>query len=155
MNFWNKISARERRTIALMLGVSVAVLLWFFGYQPLLAARDGAARSAAELALEVGALRAQVDAVALAAPQSAAAAPLASVAAEVDRRAREARLDTTLVGIESLAENRVRVRFKAVSFDVLLDWLRTLEQQSGLKAIEFSAERISPGFVDAAVVLST
>lgn len=148
----NRLNPGERRTLAIALGVAVLVLVWFYGWRPLVQAETAARAEAQRLSEGLATLRPEIDRLASAAPQ--ALRFTGSIAAEVDRRAREARLDGSLVGIESLSEDRVRIRYKAVAFDVLVGWLEQLERETGIRVAEWSNERVALGFVDGSVVLS-
>lgn len=148
---WQQLAERERRVLiaggALLLAVLLVTQVWL----PLLAARDRARADAAMLAAELAELVPQVDAV-LASRGTPASRP-GSVAAEIDRKSREARLEGSLIGIDSLGEGRVRVRFKGVSFTALMIFVDGLRREAGIETRELSAERAGIGFVDATVVL--
>lgn len=148
----NRLNPGERRTLGLALAGAALVLVWFYGWRPLVHAEHQARSEARRLAEGLGALRPEIDRLAASDPQ--ALRFTGSIAAELDRRAREARLDGSLVGIESLSEDRVRIRYKAVAFDVLVGWLEQLERETGIRIAEWSNERVALGFVDGSVVLT-
>ncbi len=148
----NRLNPGERRTLGLALGGAVLVLAWFYGWRPLVQAEVDARTEAERLATGLAAIRPEIDRLAAAEPRVLRFT--GSIAAELDRRAREARLDGSLVGIESLSEDRVRIRYKAVAFDVLVGWLEQLERETGIRIEEWSNERVALGFVDGSVVLS-
>jgi type II secretory pathway component PulM len=148
----NRLNPGERRTLGLALGAAVLVLLWFYAWRPLVQAETNARAEALRLGEGLAALRPEIDRLAAAEPRALRFS--GSIAAELDRRARDARLDGSLVGIESLSEDRVRIRYKAVAFDVLVGWLEQLERETGIRVAEWSNERVALGFVDGSVVLT-
>lgn len=152
MNPLARLQPGERRTLLIALGAAALVLLWFYGWRPLVQAETDARLEASRLADGLGRLRPQIEQLAASAP--GALRFTGSIAAELDRRAREARLDSNLVGIESLSDDRVRIRYKAVAFDVLVGWLEQLERETGIRIEEWSNERVALGFVDGSVVLT-
>jgi len=152
VNLLDRLQPGERRTLLMALGAAALVLLWFYGWRPLVQAEANARTEIQRLSEGLGALRPEIERLAAAEPR--ALRYTGSIAAELDRRAREARLDSNLVGIESLSEDRVRIRYKAVAFDVLVGWLEQLERETGIRIEEWSNERVALGFVDGSVVLT-
>lgn len=152
MKWLERLQPGERRTLLVALGAAALVLAWFYGWRPLVQAEVAATAEARRLADGLGSLRPGIERLAASAPGTLRFT--GSIAAELDRRAREARLDSNLVGIESLSEDRVRIRYKAVAFDVLVGWLEQLERETGIRIEEWSNERVALGFVDGSVVLT-
>lgn len=152
MNLLERLNPGERRTLLVSLALAGLLLLWFYGWRPLVQAGVDARTETDRLASGLAALRPDIDRLAAAEPR--ALRFTGSIAAELDRRARDARLDSNLVGIESLSEDRVRIRYKAVAFDVLVGWLEQLERETGIRVEEWNTERVALGFVDGSVVLS-
>lgn len=94
------------------------------------------------------------------APQALAAAGMAqgasgeSLVALVDRTAREAGLASALRDQSPTSNSGVHLRFEAASFDALIAWLVTLQQQQGVAVESATIGAAGPGLVNATISLS-
>jgi type II secretory pathway component PulM len=94
------------------------------------------------------------------APQAAAAAGMAqaasgeSLVALVDRTAREAGLATALRDQSPTSNSGVHLRFESASFDALIAWLASLQQQHGVAVESATIGAAAPGLVNATISLS-
>ncbi|HWJ06824.1 MAG TPA: type II secretion system protein GspM [Steroidobacteraceae bacterium] len=90
-----------------------------------------------------------------AAPQAMAAAGLASrntgesLVVIVDRTAREAGLGTALRDQSPSGDGGVRLRLEGASFDTLITWLVSLQQQYGVAVDIAMIDAVGPGLVNA------
>jgi general secretion pathway protein M len=95
------------------------------------------------------------------APQIMAAAGTAqsrqggeSLVVVVDRTAREAGLGAALRDQSPTGENGLRLRLEAASFDALVAWLASLQQQYGVAIEAATVDAAAPGLVNATLTLS-
>jgi type II secretory pathway component PulM len=72
----------------------------------------------------------------------------------VDRTAREAGLGTALRDQSPTGENGLRLRLEAASFDTLVAWLVSLQQQHGIGIDAATVDAAAPGLVNATLTLS-
>jgi general secretion pathway protein M len=94
------------------------------------------------------------------APQAMAAAGVAqaggggdSLVVLVDRTAREAGLGTSLRDQSPDGNNGLRLRIEGASFDTLITWLATLQQQYGVSIESATVGAAAPGLVNATLSL--
>lgn len=94
------------------------------------------------------------------APQAIAAAGMAqptsgeSLVALVDRTAREAGLATALRDQSPTGNAGVHLRFESASFDALIAWVASLQQQYGVTVESATIGAAAPGLVNATISLS-
>jgi type II secretory pathway component PulM len=94
------------------------------------------------------------------APQAAAAAGIAqgasgeSLVALVDRTAREAGLASALRDQNPTGNSGIHLRFESASFDALIAWLASLQQQHGVAVDSATIAASGPGLVNATISLS-
>lgn len=94
------------------------------------------------------------------APQAAAAAGMAqaasgeSLVALVDRTSREAGLAAALRDQSPTGTAGVHLRFESASFDALIAWLASLQQQYGVSVESATISSRDPGLVNATISLS-
>jgi len=155
--WWQGLSARDRRMLAIG-AVAVALLLgWSFVWYPLTRARDQLQvrvererndlawmrQSAGELtALRAKGVHGQAD------PQGKSLFALADVTA------RGAGLATALKRVEPIGAKSARVSFETANFDALIGWVDNLGRDYGVQATDFSADRVEGmGLVNARVLL--
>jgi general secretion pathway protein M len=72
----------------------------------------------------------------------------------VDRTAREAGLGAALRDQSPNGENGLRLRLEAASFDALVAWLASLQQQYGVAIEAATVDAAAPGLVNATLTLS-
>lgn len=155
MTAWfETLSARDRRILALGGALAVAMLLWAFAWEPLARSRDALRAEAADNAAALAWMRPAAER--LIARGGIAVAPQAdgrSLLARVDAGAREAGLAANLVGVEPQGGDRVRVQLAGADFDLLVGWLER-SAAAGIVVEEFSAQRAAgAGRVDARLLL--
>lgn len=155
--WWQTLSERDRRTLAIG-GLLVALLLgWSFVWYPLARARaqlqERVERERTDLAWmeqttgelatrRAKGVRGQVD------RQGKSLFALADVSA------RGAGLATALRRVEPTGPRSVRVSFETASFDALISWIDALSRDYGVQATDVSADRVEGiGLVNARVVL--
>jgi general secretion pathway protein M len=155
--WWQSLSERDRRTLAIG-GLAVALLLgWSFVWYPLARAREQlqqrVERERGDLAwmqqtsgelttLRAKGARGQVDRQGK------------SLFALADVTARGAGLATALKRVEPTGPRSVRVSFETASFDALISWVDALSRDYGVQATDVSADRVEGiGLVNARVVL--
>jgi general secretion pathway protein M len=94
------------------------------------------------------------------APQAAAAAGMAqaasgeSLVALIDRTAREAGLASALRDQNPTGDSGMHLRFESASFDALIAWLASLQQQHGVAVESATIGGAAPGLVNATISLS-
>lgn len=94
------------------------------------------------------------------APEAMAAAGMAqatsgeSLVALVDRTAREAGLASALRDQSPTGNAGVHLRFESASFDALIAWLASLQQQYGVAVESATIGAAAPGLVNATISLS-
>jgi general secretion pathway protein M len=94
------------------------------------------------------------------APQAAAAAGMAqaasgeSLVALIDRTAREAGLASALRDQNPTGDSGMHLRFESASFDALIAWLASLQQQYGVTVESATIGGAAPGLVNATISLS-
>jgi general secretion pathway protein M len=155
--WWQKQSERDRRVLAIGVGVIALLLAWAFVWYPLARARtqleSRVEHGRADLAWmrqaggELQALRAkgvhgQVDRQGK------------SLFALADVTARGAGLATALKRVEPTGPRSVRASFEGANFDALIDWVDALARDYAVQTTDFSADRVEAvGLVNARVVL--
>jgi general secretion pathway protein M len=72
----------------------------------------------------------------------------------VARTAREAGLGTALRDQSPTGENGLRLRLEAASFDTLVAWLASLQQQHGIGIEAATVDAAAPGLVNATLTLT-
>ncbi len=155
--WWQGLTGRDRRMLAIG-GVVVAVLLgWAFVWYPLTRAREQLQtrverqrgdlawmrQASGELvALRANGARGQVDRQGK------------SLFALADITARGAGLGGALKRVEPSGPKSVRVSFEGASFDALIGWVDSLGSAYGVQATDLAADRVDGiGLVNARVVL--
>lgn len=153
LQWWTLRSQTEQR---FLLGAGIAIaalLLWLLLWEPLL-------RDTARLQRALPAQRAmldeakrQVDAIAGLA-RATVAAPTHDPAAGINAALAARGLKLPASAIERLDSQRWRLTIDSIAFDALASLLESLQRDTGLRAIEFSAvERVEPGQVRAEFTL--
>ncbi len=156
--WWQQLSARDRRVLIIGAGALV-VILYVFGLRiPTGNAVDELqtqVRQERELVnwmeqtrREIYALRGQADPDATGDPTSRSLYSLA------DESARDAGLASVLQRVEPAGDNGARVNFENIAFDELITWLARLRREHGVIADQFTVTRgADDGRVDAQLVL--
>jgi len=155
--WWRGLAARERRVLAVGIGVVALLLGWAFVWYPLTRARDQLQarverqrgdlawmrQASGELvALRANGARGQVDRQGK------------SLFALADVTARGAGLAAALKRVEPTGPKSVRVSFEGANFDALIGWVDGLGRDYGVQVTDLSADRVEGiGLVNARVVL--
>jgi general secretion pathway protein M len=146
------ISARERNLVyaaGALLAVALAYLVLVLPVQT----------SGNRMASRVGQKTADLAWMRAQAPQAMAAAGAArssggeSLVVLVDRTAREAGLGTSLRDQSPDGNSGLRLRIEGASFDTLVTWLASLQQQHGVSIEAASIDAAAPGLVNATLSL--
>lgn len=155
--WWNTLSPRDQRTVAIG-GVLVAAMLgWALIWHPLSLKR-------AELRETVDAQRrdlayvrvatAEVERLRAAGKHSRGDRQGRSLLALADASARAGGLEGALRRVEPVGASSVRVSFEFASFDALIGWIEGLTRDYGIEATDFSSDRADGvGLVNARVTL--
>ncbi len=77
-----------------------------------------------------------------------------SLVALVDRTSREAGLASSLRDQSPAGNSGIHLRFESASFDALVAWLATLQQQNGVAVESATIGAAAPGLVNASISLS-
>lgn len=137
---WDALAARERRLIALAVGLISLALLWTLLIEP---AWQGRARLRAELP-ELRAQVAQVEALVAESrrlgPTGGAEMPLPAIREELERSLGAAGIRTNLAQIE-VRGDRIEMRFNDVPFAVWLAWLEGAQRSLRLRIVQVTAAR--------------
>jgi general secretion pathway protein M len=140
---WDALEPRERRVLTAGAIVLIAVLGYLLLVEPLLQSRE-------TWRTRVTAAEADLAWMRAAAPRLHAlrgddATPMQpdsrSLLARADASAREAGLGSTLLRVEPVSANQVRVYFEQTGFDALMRWLETLADRHGTRVTELSVQR--------------
>lgn len=158
--WWNTLSERERWLTggggALALLVLVYALLWQPFRTHLVNLRQAVAAQRQDLAWMQ---QAAAEVKRLSASPAAAMAQQnnpQSLLTLVDQTARTAGLGTVMKRIEPQGDDKLRVQFEQVSFNQLIHWLGSLEQEYGVTIANVTLDRQSEaGRVDARLVLQS
>jgi general secretion pathway protein M len=159
MTWWNTLSVRERWMVGVGAGLVVILLFYALVWHPL-------QRNLAALQQSVGELRADVTWMRQAAGDikrlnnAAEANPQdtpvrdESLLVFVDRTARTAGLGPAVKRVEPQGANQLQIRLEQVSFDQMIRWLGSLQQEHGIALVNAVVDRqTESGRVDARLVL--
>jgi general secretion pathway protein M len=155
--WWNALSPRDQRTVAVGGVVVAAMLGWALIWHPLALKR-------AELRETVDAQRrdlayvrvatAEVERLRAAGKHSRGDRQGRSLLALADASARAGGLEGALRRVEPVGASSVRVSFEFASFDALIGWIEGLTRDYGIEATDFSSDRADGvGLVNARVTL--
>jgi general secretion pathway protein M len=159
MTWWNKLSTRERWIVGVGAGLVAVLLFYALVWHPL-------QRNLAALQQSVGELRTDVTWMRQAAgdvkrlnntPETNSQNTPArdeSLLVFVDRTARSAGLGSAVKRVEPQGANQLQIRLEQVSFDQMIRWLGSLQQEHGIAVINAVVDRqTQSGRVDARLVL--
>jgi general secretion pathway protein M len=159
-DLWRKVEAwlaglseRERRMVTWG-GLAAAVLL-FLGaiVLPLYAAAGRVERRVEQKQQDLEWMRSVAGELRAAGPAGATGSGQ-SLIVIVDQSARTAGLSSALTGTQPSGTGGVRVRLEGASFDTVVAWLASLEQQYGLRIESATIDRGAlSGIVNASVIL--
>ncbi|MFO1432221.1 MAG: type II secretion system protein M [Candidatus Competibacteraceae bacterium] len=157
-NWWNNLGERERWIVGGGGTVTLLFLLYTLAWHPfqtnLRNLRQTVAAQHQDLAWMQQAAR---EVKRLSSPSAAGTARQTnpqSLLTLVDQTARAAGLGPLMKRIEPQGEDKLRVQFEQVSFDQLVRWLGSLEQDYGVTSASVTLDRqAEAGRVDARLVL--
>lgn len=154
--WWQSLQARERRLLLIGAVVTALFLAWLLLWRPLVAERQRLESTLPDLELRVVEARSHAAGI-LAARSAGQAAPAfsggRSLMTMVDAGAREMGLSSGLKRLQPDGDQRVRVEFEAVSFDVLASWVER-QVAEGVEIREWNVDRgLAPGVVNARLTL--
>ena len=153
-DWFDNLSERERNLVyaaGALVGVALVYLVLVLPFQT----------SGKRMAARVAQKTADLAWMQASAPQAMAAAGAAqaggggdSLVVLVDRTAREAGLGNSLRDQSPDGNNGLRLRIEAASFDTLITWLASLQQQYGVKVDTATIDAAgAPGLVNASLTL--
>jgi general secretion pathway protein M len=148
----DSLSARERNLVYAAGALVSVALLYLVLVLPVQTSGNRMASRVGQKTADLAWMRAQ-------APQAMAAAGAArssggeSLVVLVDRTAREAGLGTSLRDQSPDGNSGLRLRIEGASFDTLVTWLASLQQQHGVSIEAASIDAAAPGLVNATLSL--
>jgi general secretion pathway protein M len=148
----DSLSARERNLVYAAGALVSVALLYLVLVLPVQTSGNRMASRVGQKTADLAWMRAQ-------APQAMAAAGAArssggeSLVVLVDRTAREAGLGTSLRDQSPDGNYGLRLRIEGASFDTLVTWLASLQQQHGVSIEAASIDAAAPGLVNATLSL--
>lgn len=150
--WWQLRSRTERLSLAVVATVVIVAIAWLALWQPMQVDTDRLTRQLAAQRATLVEARRRADDIAT---QSRNTAPQASRDARADLDAALARQGIKATGIERIDNDRLRLTFDALSFDVLPSLLETLQRDARLRAVDLTATaRVEPGQVRVELTLS-
>jgi type II secretory pathway component PulM len=150
--WWQLRSRVERLLIAVVGGAAIAAFAWLVVWQPLQRDTERLVRQIATQRSALANARLQADDIASLSRNPAAAAPH-DARAELD--ATLARQGLKAASIDRVDNDRLRVSFDAIGFDLLLKLVATLQRDARLRTVDLtSTARVEPGQVRAELVLA-
>ncbi len=155
--WWNELSTRDRRVVAIGLCIVVLMLGWAFVWHPLQLRHASALERVARDRQSLAYVRGAAAVLKGERPQSVTAgADRAgrSLLALADATARSSGLEGALKRVEPVSGRNVRVTFELASFDTLVLWMEALSSDYAIRVTDFSADRGDGiGLVNARVTL--
>lgn len=153
--YWNGLSQRDQRTLAIGAIVVVLMLGWALIWHPLSVKRDELEQTIDAQRRDLAYVRvaaAEVDRLRAAGTHSRADRQGRSLLALADATARSAGLEGAR--LEPVGASSVRVSFEFAKFDALVGWIESLTRDYGIETTDFSADRADGvGLVNARVTL--
>jgi general secretion pathway protein M len=148
------LSARERNLVYLAAGLLAVAALYFALVLPLSTAAAKRAARVEQKATDLAWMRQVAPQAMAAAASGAGASGSESLVVLVDRTGREAGLGSAIRDQSPSGEHGLRLRLEAASFDVLVAWLASLQQQHGVRVEAATIDAAgAPGLVNASLTL--
>jgi len=155
--WWNALSPRDQRTVAVGGAVVAAMLGWALIWHPLALKRAELRETVDAQSRDLAYVRfatAEVERLRAAGKHSRGDRQGRSLLALADASARSGGLEGALRRVEPVGTSSVRVSFEFASFDALIGWIEGLTRDYGIEATDFSADRADGvGLVNARVTL--
>jgi type II secretory pathway component PulM len=148
------LSARERKLVYLAAALAVLTALHFAIVLPITSVAIGREARIAQKTADLAWMRQVAPQVTAAAAAGGGAGAGESLVVLVDRTGREAGLGGTIRDQSPSGQNGLRLRLEAASFDVLIAWLASLQQQYGVRVDSATVDAAgAPGLVNASLTL--
>jgi general secretion pathway protein M len=149
------LAPRERNLVYAAGGLAIIALLYFVLVLPITTMATKRAARVEQKTADLAWMRQVAPQVAAAAAAGAAAGNGESLVVLVDRTGREAGLGGALRDQSPSGDQGLRLRLEAASFDVLVVWLASLQQQHGVKVEAATIDATAtPGLVNASLTLT-
>jgi general secretion pathway protein M len=149
------LAPRERNLVYAAGGLVIIALLYFVLVLPITTMAAKRAARVEQKTADLAWMRQVAPQVAAAAAAGAAAGSGESLVVLVDRTGREAGLGGALRDQSPSGDRGLRLRLEAASFDVLVVWLASLQQQHGVKVEAATIDATAtPGLVNASLTLT-
>ncbi len=159
-NWWNNLSERERWIVGGGGALTLLFLLYALAWRPFQTNLRNLRQTVATQRQDLAWMRqAALEVKRLSTSPASASARQGnpqSLLTLVDQTARAAGLGPVMKRIEPQGEDKLRVQFEQVSFDQLVRWLGSLEQEYGVTSASVTLDRqAEAGRVDARLVLQS
>lgn len=149
-----RLSERERNLVYLAAGVLAVAVVYFALFLPVTTAAAKRAARVEQKALDLAWMRQVAPQAIAAAGAGAGAQGSESLVVLVDRTGREAGIGNAIRDQSPSGESGLRLRLEAASFDVLVAWLGSLQQQHGVRVEAATIDAAAaPGLVNASLTL--
>jgi len=149
------LAPRERNLVYAAGGLAIIALLYFVLVLPITTMAAKRAARVEQKTADLAWMRQVAPQVAAAAAAGAVAGNGESLVVLVDRTGREAGLGGALRDQSPSGDQGLRLRLEAASFDVLVVWLASLQQQHGVKVEAATIDATAtPGLVNASLTLT-
>jgi general secretion pathway protein M len=149
------LAPRERNLVYAAGGLVIIALLYFVLVLPITTMAAKRAARVEQKTADLAWMRQVAPQVAAAAAAGASAGSGESLVVLVDRTGREAGLGGALRDQSPSGDQGLRLRLEAASFDVLVVWLASLQQQHGVKVEAATIDATAtPGLVNASLTLT-
>lgn len=154
-NWLAGLAPRERNLVYAAGGLAIIALLYLLLVLPITTMAAKRAARVEQKTADLAWMRQVAPQVAAAAAAGAADGSGESLVVLVDRTGREAGLGGALRDQSPSGDQGLRLRLEAASFDVLVVWLASLQQQHGVKVEAATIDATAtPGLVNASLTLT-
>ena len=154
-NWLAGLAPRERNLVYAAGGLAIIAVLYILLVLPITTMAAKRAARVEQKTADLAWMRQVAPQVAAAAAAGAAAGSGESLVVLVDRTGREAGLGSALRDQSPSGDQGLRLRLEAASFDVLVVWLASLQQQHGVKVEAATIDATAtPGLVNASLTLT-
>ncbi len=154
-NWLAGLAPRERNLVYAAGGLAIIALLYLLMVLPITTMAAKRAARVEQKTADLAWMRQVAPQVAAAAAAGATAGSGESLVVLVDRTGREAGLGGALRDQSPSGDQGLRLRLEAASFDVLVVWLASLQQQHGVKVEAATIDATAtPGLVNASLTLT-
>jgi general secretion pathway protein M len=150
----DNLAERERKLVYAGAALAAIVLLYLLLVLPFQTASHRFSQRLDKKQTDLAWMRQVAPQVAAAAGGGGAIESDESLVVLVDRTAREAGLGSSLRDQSPDRNNALRLRLEAVSFDAMVAWLASLQNQYGVTIEAATIDGASPGLVNASLTLS-